>query len=170
MNETENKIIRRKISPLDVFVVILVILSIAGLVARAVIGKEGVLPEKEPSMEEHAVGFKISGIKMTDAASLTNGVVLYAEDGSRFGTISAPPTFTPASVAGKGDGAPIAGENPADADMSDVNGTLMTEGYFTDQGYFVNGKTYASPNWKLTLHTDEMTFTVIITDVSSTGN
>ena len=145
---------RLRSSPLDVFTVFVLVLCVAGLVVRAVIGKEGVLPKGAPDTEYYEVEFIVTGIKKTYAESISEGDVLYTEEGEVFGKID-----RVISVLPSGNGA-----DPAEEPW-EVRALAHAEGYYSEYGFLINGKVYASPNCELTLHTEKMTVPVTVTGI-----
>lgn len=169
MDKSEIKAIKRRISPLDVFIFILVLMCIAGVILRVFVGKDGVLPEVSPEKEEYAVSFSISGAMSSQSGAFTNGERFYCEDGSSFGTLN-DRVFTPAVIYTEGeDGKFIvshSGDDNGDNSLVDIKGTMIVEGYETDYGFLLNGKDYIAPNYSLTLHTAKTTADVKIMDIT----
>ena len=165
----ENK--KRKISSLDVFVAAALILCLAGLVARLLTGREGVLPEKAPERGEYAVSFEISGSR--SGTELTSGEVFYTADDKVFGTLTDQISVTPAVIRKENaEGQLVLSYSSSEGDggLVDIRGTMTVEGYPVDYGFLADGETFISPNYTLTLHTDKMTSHVRITDVVKIGD
>ena len=170
MERKEKK--NKRISALDVFAVFTLLLCLAGLVARLISGRDGVLPEKAPARGEYAVSFEIERRRST-GAELASGEIFFAEDDSVFGTLTDQISVTPAAIYKENaDGTLVLTYSSAEGDSAlvDVRGTLTVEGYPVDYGFLVEGKTFISPNYTLTLHTDKMTADVRITDVAKIGD
>lgn len=167
MNEIEKGRVGRKVSPLDVFAVLLVILCIAALIARAFIGKEGVIPEGAPETEGFTVRFEVQSQNVSLGNSLSSGDILYAEDGSVFGTVenlrSLPAVIYYENE--KGEYASYNAPENGDSSLRDITVTAEAEGYDVDYGYLIGGKTFASPNYEMTLHTETLTLNVRIIDI-----
>ncbi len=169
MENKEKK--NKRISALDVFAVFTLLLCIAGLVARLIAGRDGVLPEKAPERGEYAVSFEIARTRAS--SELTSGEVFYAADDSVFGTLSDQFSVTPAAIYKENsDGTLVLTYSSSEGDSAlvDIRGTMTVEGYPVDYGFLAGGRTFISPNYTLTLHTDKMTTDVRITDVSKIGD
>jgi len=167
MNGNDGKAARR-VSILDVFVVILLILCVAGLIVRVAVGKDGALPEGAPESGEWAVTFEIPSLKASSGDGFPAGALLYTEDGDIFGTISDQVSVTPAKIYTEDeDGRFVLTYSGSEGDNSlvDIRGTATVEGYEVDYGFFAGGKVLASPGCELTLHTDTATVKARIQDI-----
>ena len=167
----KDKTKKKRIGALDVFAAAALLLCIAALVVRLASGRDGVMPERAPESGEDAVSFEIS--KRRSGAELTSGEVFYTADDSVFGTLTDQISVTPAEIwKENADGALVLTYSSAEGDggLVDVRGTLTVEGYPVDYGFLADGKTFISPNYTLTLHTDKMTADVRITDIAKIGD
>ena len=158
MSEETKKKTRKRSSPLDVFTAFVLVLCVAGLIVRAVIGKDGVLPSGAPDTAQYEVEFSITDVKKSLAESVSEGDVLYTEDGEVFGKIDRVISVLPSG----------SGDDPA-GEPWEVRAIAVCEGYFAEYGFLVNGKIYASPNYELKLHTEKMTVSVTVTDIDKLG-
>ena len=170
---TDNKTTKRKISALDLFVLILLLLAAVGVLVRAYIGTDGILPEIGKKSSEYTLSFEVTSITTGKSAYLTQGESLFAADGTLIGTIGEGVTVTPALVyTVDADGKYVqtyAGADNGDSSLVDVRGVLTTSGYETDYGFLVGGKTYLAPNYVTSLHTRNVTVDVKITNVAEVG-
>ena len=167
--DTENR--KKRITALDVFAVFALLLCLAGLVARLVSGRDGVMPEGAPERGEYAVSFEIA--RLRSGTELTSGEVFYTADDAVFGTLTDQISVTPAAIYKENsDGALVLSYSSAEGDggLVDIRGTLTVEGYPVDYGFLADGRTFISPNYTLTLHTDKMTADVRITDIAKIGD
>lgn len=170
MKKEENAKKSGRISALDVFIAVLVLMCIAGVIVRVYVGSEGILPVLDPDISEYAVSFEIKQVKAPVSGYLAPGERLWTADGTLFGTISGNLTVTPAQIfVEDADGKYISVYSSADNgdnSLIDIKGSAMTEGYAADYGFLVNGKTYIAPNYEIELHTEKATVIVIITGIS----
>lgn len=160
----------RRVSALDIFIVILVLMCIAGVIVRIYVGSEGILPVLDPDIAEYAVSFEVKQAKASISGYLSSGEKLWTENGELFGTVSDNVTVTPAQVFVEDkDGKYISVYSSADIgdnSLVDIKGSVVTEGYMSDYGFLVGGETYVAPNYEIELHTEKATVTVIITGIS----
>lgn len=161
---------RGRVSALDVFVVILLVLCVAGLIVRIAVGKEGILPEGAPEKSEWAVGFEVSSLRASSGGDIAAGDVFYTEDGDIFGTVGDQVSVTPAKIFTEDEDGKLvltySGAEGGDNSLVDIKGTMTVEGYTVDYGFLAGGKTLATPGSELALHTDRATFTVKILDIA----
>ncbi|MBR6916862.1 MAG: hypothetical protein IKN38_01640 [Clostridia bacterium] len=174
MNNNADGAVRKRISALDVFVILLMVLCIAGMIVRVSVGREGVMPEGTPKKGSYALSFEISGQRSSLGSELSQGEVFYSEDGKVFGTLTDQVSVTPAKIYSVDDeGKYILGYSSSDGGeggLVDIRGTMTVEGYQVEYGFLAGGKIFASPNERLTLHTDTSTVTVKVTDVAKIGD
>ncbi len=152
------------VSPLDIFIVILVFMCIAGVIVRIYMGHDGVLPSEGVESADYAVSFEIKSALPELSTYLVSGERLYDAEGNLFGTVSGSVTVTPAE------------QFYEDADgkyvpfyssyQNDIRGTVTVSGHYTDYGFLVNGKTYIAPNYETELHTGMSSFSLRITGIS----
>lgn len=170
----ENVAGKRKISPLDVFVIVLLVLCVAGVALRIYVGTDGILPDITKETGEYAVSFEVTGISSAVSTYLAKGEPLYSESGELIGTVREGITVTPAVIfVEDADGKYVqtySGADNGDASLVDVRGTFTVEGHETGYGFLANGKTYLAPNYVTEMHTRNATFSVKITDIASVGN
>jgi len=169
MNTNDEKR-RRGITALDAVVVILVILCVAGLVIRIAIGRDGVIPEGAPESAEYAVAFEISKLRASSGSDIAAGEVLYTEDGRVFGTVTDQVSVTPAKIYTEDDEGryilSYSGSEGGDGSLVDIRGTASVEGSEVDYGFLVGSNILATPGREIVLHTDKLTATVRILDVT----
>lgn len=159
----------RRVGVLDVFVIILILLCVAGLIVRIAVGRDGVLPEGAPESGEWALSFEISSVRAGVGDGFSVGEVMYTENGEVFGTVSGQVSVTPAKIYSEDEEGryilSYASSDGGDNSMVDIKGTLTSEGYAVDYGFLVGGKIFASPGSELTLHTEKATCSVKILDI-----
>ncbi len=168
MDKNENGRTKR-LSALDVFVIVLACLAFAGLVIRIALGRDGALPEDAPVKGEYAVTFEIASLKAIGGSELSSGDMVYTENGEVFGTVSGRLPVTPARIYTEdADGKYVLSYSSGEGDSAtvDVKGVIKTEGYKTDYGFLVGGKIFASPGYEITLHTDKLTANVRVIDIA----
>ena len=174
MNNKENTTQKRRLSALDVFAIVIVLLCAAGVIVRVYVGADGILSDIGKENKEYTVSFEVTGITSAIGTYLTQGETFYGENGEMIGTIGEGVTVTPAMIfIEDADGKYVQTYSSADngdASLVDVRGTLTVEGYETEYGFLANGKTYLSPNFETPMHTKSATVTVKITDITASDN
>ncbi len=170
MKKEENKAKNVKVSALDVFIALLVLMCIAGVIVRIYVGSDGILPVIDPDLSEYAVSFEIKQAKAPVSGYLSAGESLWTSDGTLFGTVNDNVTVTPAQIfVEDSDGKYISVYSSADMgdnSLIDIKGSASVQGHTADYGFLVNGKTYIAPNFEIELHTEKATVTVIVTGIS----
>lgn len=160
----------KRISALDVFIVVLVLMCIAGVIVRIYVGSDGIMPAVDPEISEYAVSFEIKQVKSNISGYLSSGEKLWTENGELFGTVNDNVTVTPAQLFVEDkDGKYMPVYSSADAgdnSLVDIKGSAVTEGYIAEYGFLVGGKTYIAPNYEIELHTEKATVTVVITGIT----
>ncbi len=172
MKDREENKQGKRISALDIFAALLLILCVAGLVIRLTVGREGVLPEGAPESDDYAVSFEIAGQRSSAGTGLSAGDVFYTEDDAVFGTVTDQISVTPARIYTENEEGRLTlgySSSEGDSGLVDIRGTMTVVGYPVDYGFLAGGKTYVAPNHTLILHTDKMTVSVRITDVTKIG-
>ncbi|MBE6562700.1 MAG: DUF4330 family protein [Ruminococcaceae bacterium] len=170
MKNKENAKKGGRVSALDVFIAVLVLMCIAGVIVRVYVGSDGILPVISPELSEYAVSFEVKQAKASVSGYLSAGESLWTEDGTLFGTVSDNITVTPAQIfVEDSDGKYVSVYSSADIgdnSLVDIKGAASVQGYTADYGFLVNGKTYIAPNFEIELHTEKATVTVIVTGIS----
>ncbi len=165
---------KRKISALDIFAVLLLLLCVAGVIVRAYVGDGGAISDVGKENGEYTVSFEITGVSGTVGSYIAEGENLYGEGGVLIGTVKEGVTVTPAVIfAEDKDGKYVQSYSASDngeTSLVDVKGTMFVKGREVACGFLANGKTYLSPNFETELHTKNVTVTVKITDVVATVN
>lgn len=162
-NEVETKKASR-VSPLDIFIAILVIMCIAGVVIRVYVGKDGILPAAGSETADYVVSFEIKNAIPELSTYLASGESLYDDEGNLFGTVNENLTVTPALVFvedSEGKYVPVYSSSE-----NDIRGTVMLSGRYESYGFLVNGKVYIAPNFEIELHTGMASFTMKVTGIS----
>ena len=161
---------KKKISSLDVFLFILLIMCIAGVAVRLAVGENGILPAAAPDQTEFAVSFELRQAKTSLSGFFSSGEVFYDEGSDVFGTVDGQVSVTPAQLFTEDeDGKYVisySGAENGDNSLVDIRGTMTVKGYKTDYGFLVNGETYIAPNFVISLHSDKTTSDVRIMDIT----
>ncbi len=164
---------RGALTPLDVFMILICVICVAGVAVRAIVGRDASVPAPKPEQTEYAVSFELTGARADATGYFTAGEVLYTEDGEVFGTVRDQVSVTPAKIFSEDEDGRLvlsySGADNGDGSLVDIKGTLTLEGFETDYGFLVGGKLYIAPNYELTLHTSKTTANVRITGINPAG-
>lgn len=165
-NPTNNK---KKLNAIDWFIIVALLLCVAGAALRAFIGTDNSM-NGTVTMEKHAVFFKVENIRNSSTEYLTPGEVFYIDaTGQYLGEITGNVTVTPAvymfeDASGKYVQA-YAPEN-GDATRVDATGTLIVDGYMSDNGFLLNGTTSLAPGKEITIRSNFIQVKITVTEIA----
>lgn len=165
---------KRGLTPLDVFVILICVICVAGVAVRALVGRDDSLPAPRPESSEYALSFELTGARADAGGYFTVGEALYTEDGVLFGTVRDQVSVTPAKIYSVDEEGHMvlsySGADNGDGSLVDIKGTLTVEGFEADYGFLAGGKLYAAPNCEITLHTSRTTAHVRVTGITPVGD
>ena len=159
---------KKKLNAIDWFIIIALLLCIAGAALRTFIGTDNAL-SGSVTMEKHVVFFKVENIRNSSTEYLTPGEIFYIDStGQYLGEITGNATVTPAvymfeDVNGKYVQA-YAPEN-GDATRVDVMGTLIVDGYMSENGFLLNGTTSLAPGKEITIRSNFIQLKITVTEI-----
>ena len=156
-----------RINSVDIMVILLCIVCIAGMVFRF-----GMIENVELSATKHTVtvSYVIEGISDTSVEYLSQGdEVFFSDDKGKIGTLSSTPTSSPSIVYVYGDDGSITQKASANGKV-DVKGTFTAYGEMTDSGFMLNGTTYIAPNMTISIETQNIALSMLIVDISIVEN
>jgi hypothetical protein len=139
-----------------------------GAALRTFIGTDNAL-SGAVTMEKHVVFFKVENIRNSSTEYLTPGETFYIDStGQYLGEITGNATVTPAvymfeDVNGKYVQA-YAPEN-GDATRVDVMGTLIVDGYMSENGFLLNGTTSLAPGKEITIRSNFIQLKITVTEI-----
>ena len=168
MNSTPTNT-KKKLNAIDWFIIAVLLLCIAGAAFRVFIGSDNSL-SGAVTMEKHVVFFKVENIRNSSTEYLAPGAVFYIDStGQYLGEISGNVTVTPAvymfeDVNGKYVQA-YAPEN-GDATRVDATGTLIVDGYMSDNGFLLNGTTSLAPGKEITVRSNFIQVKITVTEIA----
>lgn len=150
----ENKAsIKKGFGVLDAFAIVLIIVCLISVVARYVLTDEKGILHNEPEFSDVAVSILISDVMYTSADNFTEDMVFYL-DGSAdvVGKLDANFTVTPAQYYTENEnGELVLAYHSEEGGNVDIRATLITEGYFSDGTYYLNGKTLLTSGMTITI-------------------
>ena len=168
MNEQKQK---RKLGALDVFIIVVAVVLIAGIGIRFFLTRNSNVNEKV-QLEEYIVTFKVMDIRDSSAQNyFTPGINFYVDqDDSYFGSLREGLTISDAKKYYYLDnGEVVSALNNATGDLYrvDVEGSLKVTGIIDRDGKFLlNGNTYLAENKEIKVYNKYLSVVLLITSVS----
>lgn len=161
------------IGALDVFIVLALVLCVAGAALRIYMKRSDV--RDEPQLEDYLISFEVKDIRTTSSELFSDGEVFYIKDtGEAFGKISGNVSITPAELyVTDSEGNYILTYSPDNGDSSriDVSGTMLVSGYCDENGVFLlGGSTILTPNRTFDLRSKSLTVTMTVTAISKAAS
>ncbi|MBQ4067083.1 MAG: hypothetical protein IJD22_05515 [Clostridia bacterium] len=163
MNTKEAPKNKKRIAAVDILIVILLLLCIAGIGVRIFIGEGNLFHKGDTG--EYIVSYLISGEQDDYSSLFSEGCEFYLEDGSYFGTLTGNAAFTPALLSSENSRGEYVTVYATDGTV-DIRGTMTVNGSMTESGFVLNSKTYISPNMTLTVSSSDITVKMLITDIA----
>jgi hypothetical protein len=158
-HDTQKK--RASFNALDVFIVLVALLCLAGAGLRMFMGENGenVIPN-----EKYVVSFIIREAIDSDADALTACDVFYIANGNAvFGTLDGDPSVSPAQINVIDENGQLKIDYAA-GDSVFIRGHIIVEGYMSDEGFMLNGNVYLAPYKEIDVHTQYLMKTIEITE------
>lgn len=161
---------KRKLNAVDYFILIAVVLCIAGAVLRVVVDRSGGSLSSPVVLEDYVVSFKIENIRNTSTEYLTAGEEFYIDTTKQFfGTLTDNVSVTPALLYiedANGNYIQTYAPENGDATRVDVRGTMNVSGYMSEGGFLLGGSTPLAANKSFALRTTNLYVTITITDIA----
>ena len=160
---------KKKLNAIDWFIIVALILCIAGAALRTFIGSDNSLAGTV-TMEKYVVSFKVDNIRNSSTEYLAAGQTFYIDTtGQYLGETTGAVTVTPAvymfeDANGKYVQA-YAPEN-GDATRVDVTGTLLVTGYMSENGFLLDGTVSLAPGKEITVRSNMIQVKITITDIA----
>lgn len=161
---------KKKLNTIDYFIIVAVVLCIAGAALRTFIGSEGNSLGGTVNMENYVISFKVMNIRNSSTEYFAPGEKFYVDStGQYVGEIAGTVAVTPALFLFEdADGKYIQAYAPENGDATriDMNGTLAVKGYMSDNGFLVDGTVSLAPGKNITLRSSSIRVEVTITDIA----
>lgn len=163
MKKNENSKLRFNI--IDLLIVIIVIGCIAGVIMRYDIVDKLVVNSKR---DEVKVSFMITGISPQISEQIKDGDEFYVVGSSNSVGILQEHTLGNAEkVEANENGEPV---RSYDDTLRDVRGSFVSLGVLNEKGFFLGGTLFIAPGKTLTIESRNVRISVIITEISRSGN
>jgi hypothetical protein len=163
---------KNKINALDIFIIILVIASIAGIVYRQY---TSTLPTKTDEEAAYEVYFSVKNISFTTPEYLSTNDKVYFETGEFFGNLlnnndtdtGSPLVVTPASVVLTDENGNYVSTMYPDGSRVDANGSILCRCVRTADGrYLLGGTKHITPGETILVRTELVDLQIVITSVA----
>ena len=163
MNNKDEIKTKKKIAAVDILIVMLVLLCIAGIVIRIAVGESSLF--SKDNRGEYTVSYVITGEQDENSAFFAEGKQFFLESGEAFGTLTGSPAFTPAVISSENSRGEYVQSYSSDGTV-DIRGTATVIGTMTDTGFLLNSNTYIAPNMSITVSSSDITVKLLITDIT----
>ena len=145
---------------LDVFIVILLVLSIVGAAVRVFWGNGRIIASAD---EEYYVSYVIYEAESSLGEYFSEGSVFYTGDGDVFGVVARDAVTTPAKFyAQNGEGEHVLAYSETKVDIS---GTFAVRGEMQEEGFVLSGE-YLAPNMTVQVASGGVLCDILITDIA----
>lgn len=160
---------KKKLNAIDWFLILAVLLCLAGAAFRLAVGRDGGSLSTAVTMEDYVVSFKISNIRNSSSEYLQQGTEFYMDETDQyFGSILGNVSVTPARFFledASGNFVEAYAPENGDATRVDVTGTMQVSGYMADGGFLLGGTSTLAINKTVLLRSSHLSVTITITDI-----
>ena len=163
MNTGETQKNKKRIAAFDIMIAVLLLLCIAGIVLRMVMGETSLF--SKDAKGDYVVSYVIHQVQDEYSDFFSKGCEFYLENGDALGTLTDKPAFTPAEIHSENSRGEYVLAYATDG-QSDLKGTMLVKGTMTQSGFMLNSDTYIAPNMTLTVSSPDITVEMIITDIA----
>ena len=179
--KTEFKMPKIRFNILDAVILLLIILCVVGLCFRYTITESLGLDDE---LQTYRIRFEIEGARNTLPAQLYKGDNLYFADGAFAGTLMGVAEYSNENILTAGnqtlltypaeiyvnDAGSIVSVSYPMGSLIDADGAFKCQGGYGDGGYFLlGGERYLAVGQTLTLYTDTVKLTVVVTEIELLG-
>lgn len=158
-----------KCNAVDYFIIIAIVLCIAGVGLRIAVGNNGGSLSSPVVMEDYILSFHIADIRNTSTEYLGVGEQFYIESTEQyFGEIADSIAVTPALFYvenSEGHYVQTYAPENGDATRVDVTGTMRVSGYMGENGFLLGGNTNIAANKELTLRNKNLEVKITVTGI-----
>ncbi len=145
---------KKKINALDILIIVVLIFCVVSIAFRYYKGEKS---ESYSTDGKYAISFTVNDIRYTTADAFVKGDKVYVAWDDRFiGTFERLDSTNPAAyyATSPKDGV-VKVYYPEDTRI-DVTGTIISEGYMNDDGFFAGGTYFLAPGKGLTIYTGHL--------------
>lgn len=154
----------KRISVVDIFVVLLFVLAVAGIAIKLFAPTGGAFYGES---EDYYISYSISGADSELGKCFADGTAFYTEGEDLFGVVAGDIITTPAKIYNENsEGEYVVGYSSGS--NIDISGTFTVKGRMTDSGFLSGGKYYCT-NMTVKLFGGNAAVEVLITDIVKAG-
>ena len=157
-----------KIKPniIDFIIIIAVIAAIIGIAVRSGVVEEVTLNSHRQTAR---VSFFVSNISESSGGYFSNGDVFYSSTHQcDFGVLEQFRTMPAEDYIVNEYG--VLQKKILSGGRTDVEGTMLCEGVFTEDGFFLEGSNYIAPNSSITVKSKSITVTLTVMDIEAVSD
>lgn len=116
--------------------------------------------------QEYAISFMVSDVRHTTADAFVKGDKVFVQtDDTCIGVFERLESNNPAAYYADDPGAGIVKVYYPEATRVDLTGTIISQGFMNDDGYFANGSYYLAPGKKFGIYTGHVYVDIVITNI-----
>ena len=154
---------KKRLNVIDVLILIILIVCIAGLVVR--FGNFGGTSSSK-ELGTYDIYFAVSDIAYTSEDAFVQGdTVTLADSGVVLGEFAGIETILPAEFFARDKSGNLIVVNYPESTRIDVTGRIVSHGVMSENGYLVAGTTYVAPGTAYTVQSEHMDFVLKITNI-----
>lgn len=164
INKTKKKATTR-FNVIDLIIIILALACIAGIYIRYASLDD---INAQAALDSAQVSFLVQDIRNTSAKFFENAEkeVYFADEKVKFGEFMRGFTITPAEKYMTDESGNVYKAVYPENTRIDVRGKILSEGRWTDTGFYVDGSIYIAPGKEIKIATSDITVTLIVTEVT----
>ncbi len=145
---------------LDIFIVILLVLSIVGAAVRVFWGNGRIIASAD---EDYYVSYVIYDAESSLGEYFSEGSIFYAPDGDVFGVVARDAVMTPAKFYSRNaEGEHVLAYSETKVD---ITGTFAVKGEMQEEGFVLSGE-YLAPNMTVEVSGAGVNCKILITDIA----
>ena len=152
---------KRRISAIDVLIVLLLLAAVVGVGFKVFAGNVGLFAGET---QEYYVSYVVEGADSQISKYITEGSGFYTEDGTAFGTVTGDVITTPAKIYNMNSNGEYVVSYSSGGEKEDISGTFLVRASETEKG-IVCGEKYISAGMRVSLTGNGVSVEILITDV-----
>ena len=164
MNNKDISQKKKRIAAVDVLIILLLVICVAGIGLRIAVGENGLF--YADTKGEYIVSYVIYGESDEYSGLFADGVEFFFESGERLGSLMGTPSLTPTKIVTKTSSGNYTVSYANDGTV-DFKGTVRVRGTMTDSGLLVNSSTYIAPNMTVSVASSDISADMHITDIKA---
>ncbi|MEE0970704.1 MAG: DUF4330 family protein [Clostridia bacterium] len=153
----------KRINALDFVIIVIIVFCVASFVMRFQKGEELASYASEGKYE---ISFLVNDVRYTTADAFVKGDRVYvATDDHYIGTFEHLDSNNPAAYYAETPEEGIVKVYYPEGTRVDLTGTIISNGFMNDDGYFAGGSYFLAPGKRMTIYTGHVYVEVVLTDI-----